>query len=376
MAKDYYEILGVSRDASKEDIKKAYKRLAKKYHPDLNKHDKDAAEKFKEINEAYSVLSDDKKRANYDRFGHAEYDAHHGFSGFGSGFGGINIDLGDIFGDSIFDEFFGFSRSKRKQPQRGADLRYDLEITLEEAAFGTDKHIIIPKLESCNACHGTGAKSPDDIKVCETCHGSGVHVRQQRTPFGIFQTQTTCSACKGTGKTIKKFCSVCDGHGRIEKTKKLIVKIPAGASDGMQLRLAGEGEAGELGSPPGDLYVVIHIKDHKIFSRKGNDLYIEVPISFTTAALGGEVEVPTLDGNSATLKIPAGTQTHTVFRMKEKGIPYLHGHGRGSQMVKVIVEVPSKLTKKQKELLKELDKLSKDNPTKRFFEKVKKILGA
>ena len=362
MGKDYYKILGVDKNATKEEIKKAYKKLAKKYHPDLNKDDPNAADKFKEINEAASVLADDEKRAQYDQFGTTA-------EGFQGGFGGFNFDdlMGNIFNqgfdfDNIFDSFFGGSfgglfggRRGRRRKRAGDDLRYDLEITLEEAAEGTKKTISVPRLETCPECDGKGAKSKSDILECPECDGSGVVRRTQRTPFGLFATTTTCRKCRGEGHYIKNPCSECGGDGRVQRTRKIELNIPAGAETGTNLRVTGEGEAGENGAESGDLYVIIHVKDHKIFERDGNDIYVKVPISFTTAALGGSIEVPTLH-SKATLKIPPGTQTGTVFRMKGKGIHSLHGYGTGSQLVEVEVQIPKKLNKKQKDLLKDFDK--------------------
>jgi molecular chaperone DnaJ len=354
MAKDYYKILGVEKNATKEEIKKAYKQLAKKYHPDLNR-DEGAAERFKEINEAAAVLADDEKRRQYDQFGTT---AEH----FG-GFGGAGFDFEDLMGrfgfdfDSIFDSFFGgglFGR-RRKRTRRGADVRYDMEITLEEAAKGTARTLEIPVFALCVNCEGSGADSPGDLLECPECSGSGVIRRTQRTPFGLFSTQGPCRRCKGEGKYIKKKCSSCGGEGRIEKKRKIELKIPAGAETGTNLRITGAGESGERGAEPGDLYVIIHVKKHKLFARDGDDLHITIPVSFVTAALGGKIDVPTLDG-SATLKIPAGTQPGAVFRMRGKGIPYLHGSGAGDEFVTINVEIPNKLTKKQKELLMQFEK--------------------
>jgi len=357
MTKDYYNTLGVDKNATKEEIKKAYKKLAKKYHPDLNK-DKDSTEKFKEINEAAAVLADDEKRTQYDQYGTTAEQFGNGFQGF---------DFSDFMGqgggfdfDSIFEGFFG-GRSpfgRRSGPKRGADLRYDLEITLEEAATGITKHIIIPRLEQCTKCHGSGAESESDIVNCPDCNGSGMQRRTQRTPFGLFATTTTCRKCQGQGKYIKKECQVCDGTGVVKKTRKIEIKVPAGAEEGTNLRVVKEGEAGEKSAEPGDLYIIIYVKEHDIFERQGDDIYVKIPIPFTIASLGGEVEVPTLE-EKAKLKIPAGTQNNTIFRMNGKGIPYLHGHGTGNENVEVIVEVPERLSRKQKELLKEFEKESK-----------------
>ena len=355
MSKDYYDILGVEKNVTKEEIKKAYKNLAKKYHPDLNKEE-GSSEKFKEINEAAAILADDEKRSHYDQFGTSE----------GMGQGHQGFDFSDIrgggfdFGD-IFDQFFGgggFGRSQSRQ-RRGSDLRYDMEITLEEAAKGITKHIQIPRTASCNECNGSGAESESDIGTCPDCNGAGMQRKTQRTPFGMFSTTVTCSKCRGEGKHIKKECKGCDGTGLVKETRKLEINIPAGAEEGTNLRLQGEGEAGPRGSGSGDLYVVLHVLEHDVFERHGDDLYVKIKIPFTVAALGGEVEVPTLEGN-AKLKIPSGTQNNTVFRMKGKGIPYLHGSGTGNENVAVIVEVPKKLSKKQKKILEDFQKESKE----------------
>lgn len=355
--KDYYKLLGVSKNATKEEIKSAYKKLAKQYHPDLNKSP-DASEKFKEINEAAAVLGDEQKRAQYEQFG-TTGEQFRGFEGFDfsdfmSDIGGFGFDF-----DRIFENFFGggggYGRTRRRQ--RGSDLRYDLEIEMEDAAFGAAKTINIPRLEECDKCHGTGAESQQDIVTCTECNGRGVSTRTQRTPFGLFSTTTTCRKCGGEGKYIKNECPECDGKGVVRKTRKIEVKIPKGAVDGTNLRIQGEGEAGEKGLSSGDLYIVIHVKPHKVFERHGNEVYVKVPIPFTIAALGGSIEVPTLKGK-ASLKIPAGTQSNTVFRMKGLGIPELHSHHVGDEHVEVFITVPEKLTKRQKQLLEELDKES------------------
>lgn len=371
MAKDYYKILGVSRDASKEDIKKAYKRLAKKYHPDLNK-EHGATDKFKEINEAAAVLADDQKKANYDQFGSTDFSGFQGgaggfdFSDFMRESGGFGFDF-----DSIFDSFFGgsiFSGGRgRRRSRRGSDLVYDIEITLEEAASGAERHVTIPKLERCGECDGKGAKSGSDFSACDECDGTGTARHTRRTPFGMFSTVTTCGKCHGEGTILRHPCSECRGTGLVEKTKRIKIDIPAGVDDETRLRISGEGEAGEKGGPSGDLFVRIHVKPHSIFERKGNDIFMEMPISFPTACLGGEAEVPTLEGR-AKIKIPSGTQSNTVFRLRGKGVPNLGGYGTGDQKVKVIVDVPKRLTPKQKELLKEFDK---ESGKKGFFDKIK-----
>ncbi|MBW2966883.1 molecular chaperone DnaJ [Candidatus Woesearchaeota archaeon] len=374
MAKDYYKILGVEKNASRDEIKKAYKRLAKKFHPDINK-ELGAAEKFKEINEAAAVLGDDQKRAQYDRYGTADFGPGAGpgagfdFSGFGRG----DFDFGDLF-ESLFaggSPFGGFT-SRRRGPRRGADLRYDLEIELEDAVGGITKHIVIPRYETCSRCDGSGAASKSAIKTCPTCGGSGVATRTQRTPFGMFQTTSTCRDCRGEGKVISEPCSVCDGAGRVEEERKLKVEVPAGVESGTTLRLGGQGEAGEKNAPSGDLYVVTHVLQHKIFDRRGNDLYVEVPISFIGAALGDKIEVPTI-GGKAKLTIPAGTQSNTLFKMKGKGVPYIRGSGVGDEYVKVVVHTPQNLSAKQKAALKRFGDAVGDKivPQKGFFERVK-----
>ncbi len=371
MAKDYYEILGVGRDASKEDIKKAYKRLAKKYHPDINKS-KDAADKFKEINEAASVLGDDQKRQQYDQFGTADSGFQGGaggfdFSDFMRGAEGFGFDFDSIFENFFGGGMFGGGSRRRRGPRRGSDLVYDLEIDLKDAAEGAEKQISVPKMVRCSECGGKGAKSDSDIITCDECGGRGAVKHTRRTPFGMFSTVGTCRKCNGEGTTIKDPCRKCGGTGLVEETKKVSVEIPAGVDTGTKLRLAGEGEAGPKGGPSGDLFVRIHVKPHKIFERKGNDLLMDMPVSFATAALGGTVKVPTLDGK-AEMKVPASTQSNTVFNLKGKGIPSLRGFGKGDQKVRVVIDVPEKLSKRQKEILKEFEK---ESPKKSFFDRIK-----
>ncbi len=364
MTQDYYKILGVEKNATKEEIKKSYKKLARKYHPDVNKDD-DASEKFKEINEAAQVLGDDTKRQQYDQFGDADaFKQASGFRGFNaSDFGDFatSFDFGDIF-DQFFGggggNIFGGGRGGRRQSSRGADLRYDMEITLEEAAFGSEKEISIPRNEQCPECKGSGAKSEKDIVTCPDCDGKGMTRRTQRTPFGMFSTTTTCRKCKGEGKYIREECPDCDGTGIVHKRRKIKIKIPQGAEQGTNLRIGAEGEAGQRGAPSGDLYIVLHMKEHKTFERKGDDIFIKINIPFTTAVLGNEIEVPTLKG-TAKLKIPSGTQSGTVFKMKDLGIPYLHGAGKGDELIEVEIEVPKHLSSKQKKALQEFEKASK-----------------
>ena len=372
MAKrDYYQVLELERNASEKDIKKAYKRLAMKFHPDRNQDDKEKAEeKFKEIKEAYEVLSDDQKRAAYDQYGHAAFEQ--GGMG-GGGFGGGGADFSDIFGD-VFGDIFGGGR-RQQRPSRGSDLQYNMELTLEEAVRGVTKEIRIPTLETCDVCHGNGAKPGTSADTCQTCHGMGqVHMRQ-----GFFSVQQPCPTCHGRGKVIKEPCTKCHGNGRIEKYKTLSVKIPAGVDTGDRVRLSGEGEAGENGAPSGDLFVQVHVLPHNIFERDGNNLHCEVPINFTIAALGGEIEVPTLDGR-VKLKIPAETQTGKIFRMKSKGVKSVRGGLQGDLMCHIVVETPVKLSEKQKELLKEFGESlggkrgEKNSPrSKSFLDGVKKF---
>lgn len=347
--KDYYEILGVNKDASSEDIKKSYRKLAMKYHPDRNPDNPKAEEQFKEAKEAYEMLTDDQKRAAYDQYGHAGVDPS--MAGSGSGFGGAGF--GDAFGD-IFGDIFGAGArgGQRNNVYRGADLRYNMEISLEDAAKGTETKIRIPVQAKCETCNGSGAKPGKSPVTCGTCGGQG-QVRMQQ---GFFSVQQTCPKCHGGGKTIKEEdkCGTCHGAGRVKLNKTLSVKIPAGVDEGDRIRLSGEGEAGVNGGPTGDLYVVVHLKPHEIFQRDGGNLHCEMPISFSTAALGGEIEVPTL-GGSAKMKIPAETQTGGVFRLKGKGIKPLRQSDHGDLMVHVVVETPVKLTEKQKELLREFE---------------------
>ncbi|HSH53620.1 MAG TPA: molecular chaperone DnaJ [Methylotenera sp.] len=346
--KDYYEVLGVNKDASNEEIKKSYRKLAMKYHPDRNPDNPNAEEHFKEAKEAYEMLSDDQKRAAYDQYGHAGVDPS--MAGGGNGFGSAGF--GDAFGDIFGDIFGGGARGQRNNVYRGADLRYNMEISLEEAAKGTETKIRIPVQATCETCKGNGAKPGKSPVTCTTCNGHG-QVRMQQ---GFFSVQQTCPKCHGGGKTIKDEdkCGTCHGAGRIKQNKTLSVKIPAGVDEGDRIRLSGEGEAGVNGGPTGDLYVVVHLKPHEIFQRDGGNLHCEMPISFATAAIGGEIEVPTL-GGSAKMKIPAETQTGGVFRLKGKGIKPLRQSDHGDLMVHVVVETPVKLTEKQKELLRELE---------------------
>jgi len=352
MAKrDYYDILGVNRDAADEDIKKAYRKLAMKFHPDRNPDNPKAEEHFKEAKEAYEILSDPDKRAAYDQYGHAGVDPQAGMGAAGAG------GFSDAFG-GIFDEIFGGRRGGggRSNVYRGADLRYNLEISLEQAAFGTETKIRIPTMEACEACHGSGAKAGTQPKTCPTCQGSG----QVRLQQGFFSIQQTCPKCHGTGRYIADPCGACHGAGRVKQHKTLAVKIPAGVDEGDRIRLSGEGEHGVIGGPAGDLYVQIHLKPHAVFQREQNDLHCEMPISFTTAALGGEIDIPTLDG-AAKIRVPAETQSGKVFRLRGKGIKGVRSNAHGDLLCHVVVETPVHLTERQKELLRELEDSSRDN---------------
>jgi molecular chaperone DnaJ len=370
--RDYYEILAVERTATDEEIKKAYRKLAIKYHPDKNPGDKTAEEQFKELGEAYEALSDPQKRAAYDQYGHAAFDPRMRAGGRGGGF----HDPFDIFreafggGGSIFDEFFGGGqRSDPSGPQRGSDLRYDMEITFEEAANGCEKEITVNKLDNCEHCRGSGREADSKIKVCATCSGRG----QIITSRGIFSVAQTCSRCGGTGKIIENPCKVCRGAGRKEKSSKITLRIPPGVDTGARLRSTGNGEGGLRGGPAGDLYVVLHVKAHDLFQREGDDLICEIPISFVQAALGSEIGVPTLKGREQ-IKVPAGTQNGTVFRLKGKGVKNVQGYGYGDLHVRVAVEVPTKLNSAQKEKLQEFGELCDGtvNPiSQSFLEKAK-----
>lgn len=373
MAKrDFYEVLGVGKNASDDEIKKAYRKLAMKYHPDRNPDSKGAEEKFKEVKEAYEMLSDPQKKEAYDRYGHAGVDPNMGAGGFGgAGAGGFADAFGDIFGD-IFGNARGGRGGGGPQVYRGADLRYNLDITLEQAAHGFDTTIRVPSWDSCDTCHGSGAKPGTQPTTCPTCGGHG-QVRMQQ---GFFSIQQTCPKCHGTGKIIPEPCTSCNGAGRIKRNKTLEVKIPAGIDDGMRIRSSGNGEPGMNGGPPGDLYVEIHIKQHPVFQRDGDDLHCEIPISFAKAALGGEVEVPTLNGK-ASFSLPEGTQTGKTFRLRGKGIKGVRSGYPGDLFCHVAIETPVKLTEKQKDLLRELDRLtveggSKHSPqSKSWMDKVK-----
>jgi molecular chaperone DnaJ len=366
--RDYYEVLGVSRDASGDEIKKAYRKLALKYHPDRNPGNREAEDKFKEATEAYDVLSDSQKRQQYNLFGHAGVEGSAGGQGFDFGRGGF----GDVFSD-IFEDFFGGGTGTRtrSRAQQGSDLRYNLEISFEEAVMGKETKVKIPSWESCSDCGGSGAKKGTSLKTCPTCQGTG----QLRFQQGFFTVSRTCNHCGGEGKIITTPCLSCRGAGRVQRERTLSLKIPAGVETGSRLRLAGEGEPGVYGGPPGDLYVFLTVQDHPFFKRGGDDILCEVPITFVQAALGAKIEVPTLK-EKATLKIPAGTQSGKVFRLRGLGVPNVRGHGVGDQLVRVQVEVPTKLTPKQKELLEEYAKISDEkvqSEANGIFDKVKNL---
>jgi len=371
--RDYYEVLGVPRNASDAEIKKAYRNLAKKYHPDVNPGNKEAEAKFKEANEAYEVLSDPQKRSRYDQFGHAGTDPNSGFGGAG-GFADFDFGgLGDIFETFFGGTGFGGRSRSRRGPQKGADIKYSMEISFEEAAFGVEREISVNRMEVCSKCTGTGAKPGTSPSTCQHCHGTGQIQIKQSTPFGQFINTKTCDVCKGEGKIITDPCPACNGKGKLRNNVKLKINIPAGIDDGQTISLRGEGDPGSKGGPNGDLFINIRVRPHPLFKREGNDVICEVPITFTQAALGAELEVPTLDGK-VKYTVPEGTQTGSIFRLKGKGIPYLRGSGRGDQYVKVNIDVPKKLNEKQKALLREFAELSGDEvheQRKGFFDKMK-----
>jgi len=377
--KDYYDILSLKKNSTKDEIKKAYRKLALKYHPDRNK-ESGAEEKFKEISEAYAVLSDEQKRQRYDKYGHAGIDSRYSQEDIFR-----NVNFNDIFRDigmnfsgggggfnSIFDMFFGGGGGNGYQRGhvRGNDIRYKLEIELKDVLNEIEKDIKVPRLEKCDICNGSGAKPGTNKKTCTTCHGTGQMKLEQRSPFGQIVRIISCDKCKGEGRITEVPCSKCKGSGRIKKITTIKITIPAGVETGSRLRVRGEGEAGEHNAASGDLYVFIIIRPHKIFERGGSDIYCKETISFPQASLGDEIDVPTLKGNKAKLKIPAGTQSHTIFRLKGKGLPNIHGYGKGDQFVKIIIETPKRLTKQQKDLLEEFANLSDDSLTsKKFFKK-------
>ncbi len=374
--RDYYEILDVDKGADQSTIKKAYRKLAMKYHPDRNPDNQEAEQKFKEISEAYEVLSDSEKRSRYDQFGHAGVNGN-GAGGFGgggySGFGGFE----DIFSD-IFDMFGGGqSSSRRNRPQKGQDIKTRVRLTFKEAAFGIEKEVEVSRQEECNTCHGSGAKSGSGVKTCNKCNGTGEVRYAQRTPLGQFVNVRTCDVCHGEGKIIEEPCQTCGGKGKVRKKKKITVKIPGGVDDGSVITLRGEGEPGSKGGPHGDLYLIVDIIPHGIFDRDGYDVICEVPITFMQATLGDEIIVPTLDGK-VKYKISEGTQSGTVFRLKGKGTKILNSNNRGDQYVKVIVEIPKRLDEEQKHALRKFGELMNEDvheQRKSFFDKVKDVFG-
>ncbi|MBQ1977358.1 MAG: molecular chaperone DnaJ [Ruminococcus sp.] len=377
--RDYYEVMGVAKGATDDEIKKAYRKLAKQYHPDLNPDNKEAEAKFKEVNEAYEVLSDKDKRARYDQFGHAGVDPNYGAGGYGGGSPfGQDIDLGDIF-NSVFGGFGGFGGGRRSSnpnaPRRGADVEATVTISFDEAAKGCKKEIVYNAVATCEECSGTGAQKGTSAKTCPTCSGRGQVSVNQRTPFGVVQTSRVCDACRGTGKIIENPCKACSGAGRKKKQRKIEINIPAGVADDQVLNVGGQGSAGTNGGPSGDLHVYVNVRPHPIIERRGNDVWCELPLTFTQAALGAEVVVPTIDGK-VSYSVHDGTQPGDIFKLKGKGIPYIGGRGRGDQYVRVTIEVPKNLSSKQKEALKEFDKSTSDkNYSKRkgFLDILKRI---
>ena len=373
--RDYYEVLGVSRGASEDEIKKAYKKMARKYHPDLNPGDKTAEEKFKEVNEAYEVLSDADKKARYDQYGHAGVDPNFGAGGFGGGFDGSFDfgDLGDIFGSFFGGGFGGGRRTNPNAPQRGESIRMSIAISFEEAAFGCEKAVTVERYETCDTCHGNGCAPGTSPEVCPDCHGTGtVQVRRQ-TPMGVFATSSPCPKCGGKGRIIHQPCKDCRGSGMVRKKKTIQASIPAGIDNGQTISLRGQGHAGKNGGSSGDLLVTVMVQPHEIFRREDTAVFCEAPITFTQAVLGAELEIPTIDGK-VKYNIPEGTQTGTVFRLKGKGIPALNGRGRGDQYVTVVVETPRGLNKEQKEALRKFSEtLGEGNYEKQksFFKKFK-----
>ncbi len=376
--RDYYEVLGVGKSAVEEEIKKAYRQLAKKYHPDMNQGDKEAEGKFKEVNEAYEVLSDKDKRAKYDQFGHAGVDPNGfagggGFGGFGGGFEGSFGDVGDIFDAFFGGSGFGASSRRKSGPQRGADLKYEIEIDFKEAVFGVTREIQIARNESCKECNGSGAKPGSKVETCKTCGGSGEQKFTQNTVFGRVVNVRTCEECHGEGKIIKEPCSQCIGKGTVRKTRKITLDIPAGVDTGSIMPLRGEGEPGLKGGPNGDLYIYIRVKPHSQFRREGINLYCEIPISFAQAALGDDIQIETLDGD-VEYAIPEGTQTGTTFKIRNKGVPSLKSKSRGDLYVTVKVNVPKKLTEQQKDLLRKFSQAVGEHEgahSKSFFGKMK-----
>lgn len=370
--RDYYEVLGVSKGASDDELKKAYRKLAKQYHPDLNPGNKEAEAKFKEANEAYAVLSDSEKRQNYDQYGHAGVDGQ-GFGGFNGA--GFDIDLDDLFG-SFFGGGFGGSRQRRTGPQRGANLKYRMNLDFMEAAFGVEREIKVSKEDLCDTCHGHGTKDGSEPEKCSTCQGSGQVNQRQQTMFGAVMTSRACPACGGKGTVVKNPCGTCGGKGRVQKTKTLSVKVPAGINENEMLTARGEGEPGLNGGPYGDLYIEVHIRPHPVFRRDGYNTYCEIPITYAQAAIGAEIDVPTIDGN-VPFNLKEGTQPGDVFAIRGKGIQYINrASSRGDHRFKVLIEVPGNLSEEQKEMLRQFDQTCTDRNYQRrtgFFSKIKDL---
>lgn len=375
--RDYYEVLGVSKDASDDEIKKAFRKMAKKYHPDLNPGDKEAEAHFKEVNEAYEVLSDKEKRARYDQFGHAGVDPNFGAGGAGGSPFGQDIDLGDIF-NSFFGGFGGFGGRRSANPNaptRGTDVETTIYVSFEEAAKGAKKQVNFNHVTTCDECSGTGAQKGTSPKTCPTCGGRGHVTINQRTPFGVMQTSRVCDTCKGKGKIVDSPCKKCGGNGRVKKSGTVDITIPAGISEGQILNVSGRGNSGANGGPAGDLHVYVNVRPHPIFERRGDDVWCEIPITFAQAALGAEITVPTIDGKIK-YSVHEGTQPNDIFKLKGKGIPHLGGRGRGDQYVKVTIEVPKNLTNAQRELIMKLDNSTGEKnyaQRKGFFEKIKRM---
>lgn len=375
--RDYYEVLGISKNATDDEVKKAYRQLAKKYHPDLNPGNAEAEAKFKEVNEAYEVISDKEKRAKYDRFGHAGVDPNYGAGAAGGSPFGVDMDFGDIF-SSVFGGFGGFGSrrgSNPNAPRRGADVETTVNISFDEAAKGCKKEISYNSVVTCKECSGTGAQKGTSPKTCSVCSGRGQVTVNQRTPFGVVQTSRVCDACRGKGVVVENPCKACSGNGRVKKNRKIEINIPAGINDEQMLNVSGQGSSGTNGGPAGDVHVYVNVRPHQIFDRRGDDVWCELPITFAQAAMGAEVVVPTIDGK-VSYSVHEGTQPGDVFKLKGKGIPHINGRGRGDQYVKVTVEVPKNLTSKQKDILKQFENATTDkNYAKRkgFFDVIKKL---
>lgn len=374
--RDYYEVLGLNKGASDDEIKKAYRQMAKKYHPDLNPGDKEAESRFKEVNEAYEVLSDDQKKARYDQYGHAGVDPNFGSGGY-QGYGFDDIDLGDIF-SSFFGGFGGGGRRQNPNaPRRGGDVTASVIISFEESAKGCQKQVSIHLVDTCQECGGSGAAKGTSPKTCPVCNGTGQERRQQRTPFGVIQTQTVCSRCHGKGRTIESPCHTCEGSGQVRRPATVGINIPAGIDDGQVISIRGKGNAGSNGGPAGDLQVQVSVRPHPLFERDGNNILCELPLTFVQAALGAELEVPTLDGN-VPYTIKEGTQPGDTFRLKGKGFPFINGRGRGDEIVRVTVEVPHNLSAEQKKILRSFEEATGDGnyqKRKSFFDKLRDAFG-